>query len=766
MISPFNRLSLGIGANRGGVNIPYLQDALFWLDGTILNDSGTYYFVDKTANARNFLITGYDFDSTWTKGFPYKSAATISAPVADAVLIAGDINNFLYDAGGTPNQIPVVSLFQDIDYEHKLYTRHVAQSLDSNGVEIIEPYVKDIVLYDTVKALGGVVQCEAYYDVPTEVTTNVKWVAKTGNDSTGNGSKAAPWLTFVKANASATAGDTVYVKTGVYEENSAFLAGSFYGNKSMTYIGTGGTVMQSTGANYVCYLASGDYTFKNIVIDAEDGKNTCVNLYNVGNKAVNWERCSFTRANATIYNGQSVETVTYKYCLFLGKSASATQTFATWASSIDSCYLVNCIIQISRDSSVTNNKFYANNKAYCYRVANTALIFTGNKSTYSGECITELSAFISAKNVNIKYNTFTQGDSAITRCSAVYLAGTVTLDISNNIFTSAVGDYTATNHFFIGLEDTPTPNIYNNIFISVSEKAFTHVGILVGGTVTLGACKIHDNYSKSAALTGSHMTIGYEGTSINKTDNSEFYNNRIIGYKAVNPSAVGVTVHGVLLNCGINMKIYNNYISDTDLGMVVKAGDQDTYTANGVYYNLFEDCTTSIYVRGIVGLNIVNNTIRHSDTVYGDAFANGVFADENTAKAGDQFSESIIVKNNIFDIHTAATGILVHFDAHAALTSVAENNDVYGGKYKVSVDGTGNYTTLTLAQAAGWLADSVDTDPTLTNLIPATPITGTDLGSEYDDGLDVSTVWGNGSLIPHVVTKQQPAAWQMGAYIQ
>ena len=123
------RLGLGYGLSRGTKSVnyripPFKSDALFILNGIIITIGGNKYFKDKTNNGRNFLITGYDFDSTWTIGMPYKSAATISAPAADATLIAADINSFLYTAG-TPNQIPVVSLFQDIA---NIYQQHYFHS--------------------------------------------------------------------------------------------------------------------------------------------------------------------------------------------------------------------------------------------------------------------------------------------------------------------------------------------------------------------------------------------------------------------------------------------------------------------------------------------------------------------------------------------------------------------------------------------------------------------------------------------------------------
>jgi hypothetical protein len=93
---------------------PFLSTALFYLDGQIIESSGSYYFKDRTSNARNFLITGYDWADRVIKGLPYKTAATISAPAGDAALIAADHNSYWY-TDGTPNQIPVVSLFQDND---------------------------------------------------------------------------------------------------------------------------------------------------------------------------------------------------------------------------------------------------------------------------------------------------------------------------------------------------------------------------------------------------------------------------------------------------------------------------------------------------------------------------------------------------------------------------------------------------------------------------------------------------------------------------
>jgi len=42
---------------------------------------------------------------------------------------------------------------------------------------------------------------------------------------------------------------------------------------------------------------------------------------------------------------------------------------------------------------------------------------------------------------------------------------------------------------------------------------------------------------------------------------------------------------------------------------------------------------------------------------------------------------------------------------------------------------------------------------------------GVDLGVDYDDGLDAMTNWGNKNTVPNVITKQQGANWDIGAYV-
>jgi len=277
-------------AQQGSFLKPFLNDALFWLDGVIIEDGGNKYFRDITGNDRKFLITDYDFNSDWTAGMPYKTAATISAPVGDATLIAADVNNYLYDSGGTPNQIPVVSLFQDIDYEHKLFCKHYTRLIDSSEIEIREPRVVHIVLYDTVKVGTELTLCQNYFDVPTEDLT-AEWIAEDGNDTTGTGTKANPWRSVDKIKA--TTASTVYAKSGNYDLTARvdFNAASSFELKSVGFASW--NLYNGTAYGFFNY---GEVTITGFVTTAPT-----INYAIYNYKSLTFRRCSLTKTDGTAF---------------------------------------------------------------------------------------------------------------------------------------------------------------------------------------------------------------------------------------------------------------------------------------------------------------------------------------------------------------------------------------------------------------------------------------------------------------------------------
>lgn len=201
-------VSLSIGSSMGGRGIPTKADAFVWLDGTISGNN----FVDRISG-RLFPITNKDFPTGWVKGFPYKSAATFSAPVGDVALIAADVNGFFYTAG-VPNQIPVISCFQDVDYAHRLFFRHISQSIDIDTmVETYEPRVAEMVLYNTAATGVDLTARNNYFNVPTKLTSGIREV--------GAGKPYPSSITDAITASLST--DTIYVYSGTYTMTAAII---------------------------------------------------------------------------------------------------------------------------------------------------------------------------------------------------------------------------------------------------------------------------------------------------------------------------------------------------------------------------------------------------------------------------------------------------------------------------------------------------------------------------------------------------------------
>lgn len=729
--------------------IPQPSEALFWLDGVIVEDGGSKYFRDRTSNDRKFLITDYDFDSTWVAGFPYKSAATISAPAADAALIAADINNYLYAADGTPNQIPIVSLFQDIDYEHKLFCRHFEQVVDANGVETNEPRVLDITMYNSVREGTPLTLCQSYFSVPTEDLT-AKWVSKTGNDSTGNGTKANPYLTINKASEVTIANGTIYVKTGIYAEDK-FGGGLRIDVACETYgLGLCTVVPDGSTGRVVALRNDNVQLFQGFIVDS--GLALC--LYaTAGSKTIN--RCKFINATDYSINGTGSTTVV-KNSILLGVGVSG------YATTID---VDTCLIKTSGNKysyfsdassslstlNINRNKIIPGTgtiQSLVYVLVNATINAIGNSfdiSSISARC---LYASGSLTNIlNIEHNTFISSSTIALPIIQGINTNTATFVIKNNTF-NLTSEGTSTASAIIRLDNQVDPVIENNIFTKNTTASLSCVAITSGGKTT--APQISNNRITSLSLTGYEIMIGTESSTAN--DNKitpSILNNYISGPRDNGITDVG-SCHTVYVGYNINPEIKYNYIKGGVLGLIFKH-EGGVYATDNVSYNLLENCNFGVLAKGVDGLKLYNNTI-----VSEIANSYGIATETHTTE-----TSNLIIKNNI--IKTVAQCILVTDGAEIGL--ISDYNSIISES-----DNVANYVDTVYSFAAwnglGFDLNSINTDPQLTNLIPASLIEGVDLGETYNDGLDVATTWGSLTSIPVITTKQQAATWQMGAYVQ
>jgi len=622
-----------------------------YIDGTISGNE----FVDKSGNGYNLDIINNDLDSTLV-GFPYKSTALVAQKVANFGLIP-DNNNFWFDSGGTPNQIPVHCLYENVDYNNQTFCKHEAQVLDSNGFETTSGKVINICTYSAALTGANLTAANTYFGVTAKPVSNVREVGV-----------GKTYATIQAAHTAMTAGDTILVYSGAYNETTILTI-----SKSATIIGVGFVKIKATGGFQDVYFqtASASNSIKGVMFNGGT----------VTSRLVQADGCSLT---------------------------------------IDRCYFDYSKVGVYQATNATNKTFTVRNCAFKMTSVATAQI-------------------------------------------GVLVAGTgFTTTIKDNKFNSVSTSLLTTSNAFIQLQSQVAPVVNNNLFVDVTTTQFRHINLVSASGFTTGAAQITRNVSFTECTSEATYSLGYENLHPNNFNGAIIKYNKIVG-SLLNRSGTVSSCHAMLLNCGVNMEIAFNNVSYSNIGIVVKAGAQAPYVSGGVWSNQVYNCQNGIWLRGISGANVFNNTVVYD--AGSPTHVVGIKADENGAAAGTQNSSNVIAKNNIIYINA---GLGVEYDTYAAANGCVAEWTRFKPSTNFLKAGATTYNSIATAQAAGWLnnCDAVTTSfSAFPNIYPAA-INGTDLGASYDDGFDTTTFSGSVYKMPIVVTKQQAAQWQLGAWIQ
>lgn len=105
---------------------------------------------------------------------------------------------------------------------------------------------------------------------------NVFYVAKWGNDATGNGSRDRPFLTIAKGTVNSTTNRLVVIGTGVYRESCAVTNTNALPN---IFVADGNVTIEGTGINNFLSNSQGGYIFDGFKI---------TNFLNIGNSAAQY----------------------------------------------------------------------------------------------------------------------------------------------------------------------------------------------------------------------------------------------------------------------------------------------------------------------------------------------------------------------------------------------------------------------------------------------------------------------------------------------
>lgn len=752
-------LNIGIS---GGVasGIPSENNALFWLDGTLSGEN----FIDKIGG-KLFPIANRDFTASY---FPYKSAATISAPAGDATLIAADINNFWYDSGGTPNEIPVVSFFNNIDYEDKLFCRHIDQLVDANGVETAEPYVVDIVLYSSVLTGNDLLIANAYYEVAAEAV-GAYWVSPGGNDTTGDGSKGNPWLTLDKALDTIDDGSLIYSKSNEYPGDSGL--NYIYDPRTNQVKGIGHCRGNTTSASYTA-------RFKTGTIDLFEG--IIFELMSAATYAINCE---------------DQTTLIFKRNIINKESGSLSLAFRGIVHTIQNCIIIGVYtngITVLNTTTVFNllcNYFKPTATADLIRLGNNTALTTINNNKIEGVISDKIIEIGNINgNTNIIGNIFnpTTNPDAFISC----LVDSLLVRVIGNTFT---GKATSTIIVHFDGAVTYAHEIYNNVFnsegftgdfiyalnssLDIQNNIITELtGNGAGSTIK---CEINATGAYSASIINNRIIskgtapvlagVGYGTPS--DGDNSatvEISNNYLKGISAFDTEANNAG-HGILSHHQQDVVIKYNYTFGAGYGLVYKGLSDTILTGLGAMYNVFKDYYVSLLVKGAQGFKFYNNTVICKNILPSKVF-------DIRDNEGVSIPDNCDVRNNIFIMLKSGLNLI---QVQESLSNTFDYNLYYcpNGTLTFNADSTG-YTfaewqaegfdthsiVLTEAQFNALFTDFDNNDFSLP-IGSAAIGAGETLISAYDDGLDKSTAWGDDETLPVIVTKQQTAPWDCGAYV-
>ena len=741
-------------------------------------------FIDGV-NGWEFPINNMDFavdEATWTGDtsiFPFKTAATISPPAdADikALIIPYDVNNFWYAADGTPNSIPVQAFFQNIDFANKCFCAHVEHTVNADLEELTPSGVKYITLYKAAKTVTSTYTDFFGADCALP-TSNVLFVSKAGDDATGDGTFANPYLTIDKGLTTITNGHTLWILSGVYNEASPgydYLRNSRAGVEVSAKC-SGNVELQSANATYVLYTT-----------------NTKINLH-----GITLQGKSLYQSNPTLYNR-----VRFKTGATMTNGVPATISNST-INGTWSCYGIvnyignyslNGVVTLNRGGYVTAhyNKFKTttgnNNNGITYGTS-----LTGSEFKYCYFDFDGSGKPFNIGNTAIKTNPHVH---TISRCifrsykgiygKAADIAASSTYQLKVNYcsFYDKNESGLITEAFGInltGLDAYHTSHeIDHNYFYSANVGLAN--AIVINPTGGVNAVKLNYNRFFMDSTSGTAISFG-EGTA-GAIDGTEIIGNYFRGCLYNYPDAVQPSTHGLLANGGKNFVIKYNRFEYLPLGLVIKANDGQAYTSGGAFYNVFFNNTADIYYRRVVDLVTANNTAYNSTI------------NKTRVMAVDYQGydcDGHAIKNNIFQSNAVgSTKLVVATDLWARAepplssgTPISFDNNIWSyaseaTKFMWDLDPGVDNWTYDEAVTAGYIVNGELATPVFTDaangdltLQAGSPGLGdgTDLGVDLDDGLDVTTDWNTDETdddpdnYPTIVTKQQGASWDKGAYV-
>lgn len=760
-------LGLGIGFGRKKIDvIPYQSFSLFFFDGTVIGTN----LIDKK-NGWEFPLSATPDWDTSLKILPFRTAITVSAPAngtdAATAIQAVDVNNFWYASDGTANAIPFISFYQNIDFADKIFSKHVTQTVHgTTGEELTPAGLKYIAHYSTAQT-AKIADMAAFYGSEVQPIAGAYYVSKSGNNTTGTGSLAAPWLTIDKAYQTVATDKTIYVLQGTYKEQSAVYGNCLYAGRTGTrsIIALGRVTMQSVSTDAVVMQDHGTLNLTGFIFDGETNTTAILNNISGANDVMNVYRCKFI--NAKTQNYVSIDTANTDALSLYDCVIPDLKTIVCYdPANIIRCY-VNARTTFHKEGNFHYNKVKLAASQTFFPITNANSVKWNTFETYSFAVSYSLATpvVISYNTINLLYGSSNGLSNTVISINNDNCVPSI---LNNRMISTNTSIPAGQYYSFIQLSKCITPIIRGNYIRIDSYNAVLAIG-LIPSTAGQGKCTIDNNFIKTNVTENGLGGISLGGQSLltGKLDNSEITNNTFIGSLLDRPTVNPGSIHFLNMSAGNNFKVERNLFAYCSLALVLTNGNTPpSYTSGGINHNIFYQNKNDVVTGGIDALPINNNSFHFIGGLSG--ITKGDFISIWKSVATGVEATNIVVKNAI--IHNAdpsANVKLVYIDAYAAAHGCAIANCVLQND-NVSNALVNSHTTIAAIRAAGLDIGnaSIEADPLFVGngdlrLQAASPAKGMGL-TISGTGLDITSEF-TFTDIPTIVTAEQVS--DAGAFV-
>lgn len=661
----------------------------------------------------------------------------------------------VYDLDGdaTVDTMQAVNAFQVYNFDDLLYFRKNPFTIDTDSTMLLPERITEIERYSIPT------DRYTYFNVPFSETASMKVL-----DASGGGDYT-DLHTFLTA---LSTGDTGLVKHGEYDDiNNPFV------NKNGVYIcAVGDNRITSDYTTYTFYVTGNNNKFENLLIDGEG--NTSVGYYANNDDNVTMKNCYITNTTLSpirMYGGVGAFSHFYLYNnVIVNTSVSAASAEIRYGHH----YIVGNRFIDGNGITINYNNNANDTSSYSHIYYNKSLRDNDNVL---------FAALYRNQIVDFKFNYL---EAELCRMLA-YVddnANYRELNINYNHFES---DSALNNNGFINIGDTLKYfrcNVWNN-YIKINTTTIESVAITLSSACSMD---VNNNTILMGSGTSGIWFSSINNDSVTLTAN----NNKIYVYRCLGPglgNCIGLNyddffhpdhnliIHGndfkmpkvwdINANSGhgviyfYNVKkadvAYNSIKGGQTSGIHIKASTGTTNGLDGseiyIYGNLFD--TNNILIKGVRGVNVINNTV---NSIHDDAIR--IFTNEDAAP--DEDAAYCKVYNNIFQQYDSVNIYPIFIGKPADTVGLEFDYNIVYGRDSISFNAV-KYT-FSGWHGLGYDANSFNTSPNLNaNLVPNTGSpaigNGVNLGVTYNTGLYPNTSF------PNPTTRTQFANWSIGAYV-